>query len=112
MDGIKIGIIGGGVIGRLILNTLLVYEKDGIKPSNLYLSTRQYEDLQFYNTQFGVNVSFDNEAVARQVDMLIITVPATLDNWVINDMKEALYDNARGTANGLQNNLEQANRPA
>jgi pyrroline-5-carboxylate reductase len=45
VENIKIGIIGGGVMGRLFLNSLLVLEKEGIEPSNISVSTRQCEDL-------------------------------------------------------------------
>ena len=41
ISDIKVGIIGGGIIGRLFLNSLLVFEKEGFNPKNITLSTRQ-----------------------------------------------------------------------
>ena len=90
LESVRVGIIGGGIMGRLILNSLLVFEKQGLKASNITLSTRQCDDLQHYNSQFGVKVDFDNETTARESDIVIITVPSTLDNWVINDIKDSL----------------------
>lgn len=56
----EIGIIGAGVIGRLILNSLLVFTKEGVDPKRISVSTRQYEDLKTYNTNFGVQLLYDN----------------------------------------------------
>lgn len=74
-------------MGRLFLNGLLVLQKEGLEPSNISLSTRQYEDLEYYKTNFNVKIEFNNEKLAEESDILIITVPATLDNWVIADLK-------------------------
>lgn len=74
-------------MGRLFLNSLLVLQKEGLEPSNISLSTRQYEDLEYYKTNFNVKTEFNNEKLAEESDILIITVPATLDNWVIADLK-------------------------
>lgn len=90
IQNIKIGIIGGGAIGRVLLNTLLVFQKDGIEPRNITVSTRQEEDLEFYKNVFKVNVVFDNQKLAEESDILIITTPATLDNWIIVDLKQIL----------------------
>lgn len=90
IQNIKIGIIGGGAIGRVLLNTLLVFQKDGIEPRNITVSTRQEEDLEFYKNLFKVNVVFDNQKLAEESDILIITTPATLDNWIIVNLKQIL----------------------
>lgn len=90
IQNVKIGIIGGGAIGRVLLNTLLVFQKDGIEPRNITVSTRQEEDLEFYKNVFKVNVVFDNQKLAQESDILIITTPATLDNWIIVDLKQIL----------------------
>lgn len=90
IQNIKIGIIGGGAIGRVLLNTLLVFQKDGIEPRNITVSTRQEEDLEFYKNVFKVNVVFDNQKLAEESDIIIITTPATLDNWIIVDLKQIL----------------------
>lgn len=43
-----------------------------------------------YKNWFKVNVEFDNERLVEDADIIIITVPATLDNWIIADIKEVL----------------------
>lgn len=87
MENIKIGIIGGGVMGRLFLNNLLILQKIGVDPVNITVSTRQDEDMDMYKTLFKVNIVFDNEKLAEESDILIITTPATLDNWIIVDLR-------------------------
>ena len=87
MENIKIGIIGGGVMGRLFLNDLLILQKIGVDPVNITVSTRQEEDMEMYKTLFKVNIVFDNEKLAEESDILIITTPATLDNWIIVDLR-------------------------
>jgi hypothetical protein len=52
-------------MGRLFINSLLVMEKIGINPSNITLSTRQYEDFESYQNQFKINVEFNNEKLAE-----------------------------------------------
>ena len=58
--------------------------------SNITVSTRQSEDMDLYKNWFKVNVEFDNEKLVEEADIIIITVPATLDNWIIADLKEVL----------------------
>ena len=40
-----------------------------------------------YKNLFKVNIVFDNEKLAEESDILIITTPATLDNWIIVDLR-------------------------
>jgi pyrroline-5-carboxylate reductase len=87
LENIKIGIIGGGVMGRLFLNNLLILQKIGVDPVNITVSTRQEEDMEIYKTLFKVNIAFDNEKLAEESDILIITTPATLDNWIVVDLR-------------------------
>ena len=58
--------------------------------SNVTLSTRQTENFASYVTNFGINVVFDNEQTARESDFLVVAVPATLDNWIIADLRAPL----------------------
>jgi len=81
-------------MGRLIINTLLVFtrcndfwHKEGLKTSNILVSTRQPNHLQFYTENFGINVFFDNEKIAEQAHIIFVATSATLDNWIIVDLK-------------------------
>ena len=74
-------------MGRLFLNNLLILQKIGVDPVNITVSTRQEEDMEIYKTLFKVNIAFDNEKLAEESDILIITTPATLDNWIIVDLR-------------------------
>lgn len=90
IENLKVGFIGGGVMGRLLLNSLLVFEKEGLSLKNVTLSTRQVENFHHYEECFGINVIFDNEKVVEESDVLVVTVPSTLDNWIFNDFKDSL----------------------
>lgn len=74
-------------MGRLFLNNLLILQKIGVDPVNITVSTRQEEDMEIYKTLFKVNIAFDNEKLAEESDILIITTPATLDNWIVVDLR-------------------------
>jgi pyrroline-5-carboxylate reductase len=74
-------------MGRLFLNNLLILQKIGVDPVNITVSTRQEEDMEIYKTLFKVNIAFDNEKLAEESDILIITAPATLDNWIVVDLR-------------------------
>ena len=74
-------------MGRLFLNDLLILQKIGVDPVNITVSTRQEEDMEIYKTLFKVNIVFDNEKLAEESDILIITTPATLDNWIVVDLR-------------------------
>ena len=93
VETLKIGFIGCGVINRLLLNSILVFQKEGIQAENIYVSTRQYEDLEHYRAHFGINIDFDNESIVEFCDVVIVGVPSSLDNWVINDLKEGILTN-------------------
>lgn len=60
VSDLKIGIIGGGVTARLILNSILPLSKDGLNLKNITVSTRQVENFRIYSEQFGVKVVFKN----------------------------------------------------
>lgn len=78
-------------MGRLTLNLLLPFIKNGLNPKNILVSTRQFEDLKSYNENFGITLMYDNELLAEESDILIICVPATLDNWIITDLRDPLH---------------------
>lgn len=84
-------------MGRLIINTLLIFtkcknfwHKEGLKTSNILVSTRQPHHLQFYSDNFGIKVFFDNDKIAEQAHIIFVATPATLDNWIILDLKNQI----------------------
>ncbi|KRX03086.1 hypothetical protein PPERSA_10167 [Pseudocohnilembus persalinus] len=77
LKGLKIGIIGGGIIGRLILNSLLTLTEK-IPISNIHLSTRRPEQLSKYE-QMGANIYFDNEADYSKIQEISINLKEKYD---------------------------------
>lgn len=59
------------------------------------MSTRQPENFKQYVEIYGIRVLFDNQLTARESDFLIIATPATLDNWIITDLKDSLDKRVR-----------------
>jgi hypothetical protein len=79
---------------------------------NITLSTRQTDNFNVYAESFGIKVVFDNEETARQSDFLIICSPATLDNWIIADLKAPLQSRISAQNSKIQNKLPNLNKLA
>ena len=68
---LKIGIIGCGQVGTMILTKLLeiIPHFQGL---SIFVSTRQPDLLREFKQEFGIEVVFDNEKVARKWDLIFI----------------------------------------
>lgn len=60
LENIRIGLIGCGAMGRLILNILIIMGKEGIPIKNITVSTRQPEHLGQLSEQYGFKATYDN----------------------------------------------------
>ncbi|KAH7815587.1 oxidoreductase [Monocercomonoides exilis] len=67
----KIGMIGCGTVGSLLLRTLLDFS--GIKPHKFVVSTRRPETLSHFQKE-GVFVCYDNQKVIEECDLIFVTV--------------------------------------
>jgi hypothetical protein len=44
-----------------------------------------------------VRVLFDNELTAKEADFLVVATPASLDNWIIADLREPLHERIKAS---------------
>eukprot|EP00347_Sterkiella_histriomuscorum_P012858 403366953 len=94
---LKIGIIGCGQLGTMILTKLLETQSklqqclnsfldqfDGLK---LFVSTRQPHLLRAFQQEFGVYVDFNNERVAAECDIIFLCVLPFQAQQVLKDVR-------------------------
>jgi pyrroline-5-carboxylate reductase len=84
MTGQKIGIIGGGNLGRSIAMGLVKSKK--IEPSNIMVSRRKVHLIEDMKS-LGIQVSNDNNIVAEFADVLILAVKPHQAVEVTNNIK-------------------------
>jgi len=92
---LKIGVIGAGTMGRLIINSIM-FTLGWVENNNIHVSTRRPELLQKYE-DFGINIYFDNERLIKTCDIIIFSFPPSLDNWVALNLKESLKERCLNT---------------
>jgi pyrroline-5-carboxylate reductase len=72
----KVGIIGCGQVGTVLLTKLLEV-KDRFQNLEITVSTRQPHLLRPFRDEFGVECLFDNQKVAAECDLIFVTVLPT-----------------------------------
>lgn len=65
MVDLKIGIIGCGQVGTMILTKLLEV-LPYFQGMSIFVSTRQPDLLREFKQEFDIEVAFDNEKIARK----------------------------------------------
>jgi hypothetical protein len=78
---------------------------DGLNLKNVTVSTRQTDNFKFYCDNFGIRCHFDNELTAKEADFLIVATPATLDNWILADLKQPLLERIQESGNNRSTGL-------
>ena len=87
----KIGIIGCGQVGTVILTKLLEV-REQIGNMQLMVSTRQPHLLKQFQTEFGVDVLFDNQKVAATCDLIFMTVLPAQTEEVLRDIRDVMQE--------------------
>src|ERR1700727_1414682 len=88
MPHIKVAIIGAGKMGGILLQAFL---KNNLVAAEQIFATVQHEDrAQALSVQFGVEVTTDNLAAARQADVILLGVKPTQVPALIQEIKPAL----------------------
>ena len=87
LEGLKVGIIGLGQIGTMILN--LILQIGIIEPENIHVSTRSPDKVTRYSDT-GVQLIYNNQKVAAECDLIFLCcLPFQAEN-VANEIKHAL----------------------
>jgi pyrroline-5-carboxylate reductase len=81
--GIRLGIIGGGVMGEAILSRLL--SRSLFQPAEVLVSDPQVDRLSFLKQTYGVGVSMDNPLAWAAEDCCLLAIkPQILDRVAAN----------------------------
>ncbi len=86
LKGQKIGFLGGGAMGEALLTGLV---RTGLAPSALFVSDISSPRLDYLKQKFGVNVTADNAAMVREVDIVILAVKPHLAASVLKNVAAA-----------------------
>lgn len=86
IKSLKIAIIGGGNLGRSVVEGFL---KAGIEPSKIIVTRRRTHLLDDLQTK-GVRVEKDNRAAVHDADLIIISVKPYQAVEVISELKSSL----------------------
>jgi pyrroline-5-carboxylate reductase len=73
MSPLKVGIIGCGHLGTMIL-TKMIEISGSFNNMQLLVSTRQPHLLRPFQEEFGVVAEFNNERVVKEADVVIVCV--------------------------------------
>lgn len=88
MPGVRVAILGTGKMGGILLQAFL---KNNLVASDQIFATVHHPDrAQALSAQFGVEVTTDNLAAARQADVILLGVKPVQVPGVIEQIKPAL----------------------
>src|SRR5882757_2004176 len=88
MPGLKVAIIGAGKMGGILLQAFL---KNNLVGAEQIFATVQHPDrAQALSVQFGVEVTTDNVAAAKQADVILLGVKPIQVPDLIAQIKPAL----------------------
>ncbi|MEG0895068.1 MAG: pyrroline-5-carboxylate reductase [Oscillospiraceae bacterium] len=88
----KLGFIGSGNMGSAMIGGIL--SSKTLTADDMYVSDLFEPSLEKVSKQFGVNTSTDNKYVAKQCNIIILSVKPKLYKTVIADIKDAIADDA------------------
>ena len=84
---IKLGVIGGGVMGEALLSRLVAQKL--YCPNEIVVSDPQAPRRNFLVQKYGVNVTSDNRVAATASDVLLLAIKPQVFDAVVIDMVEA-----------------------
>ena len=85
MATIKLGLIGGGVMGEALLSRLV--QQDVYLPSEILVSDPQQQRRDFLAKEYGVQVTTDNRLVATSTkEALLLAVKPQVFNNIVSEL--------------------------
>ena len=87
----KVGIIGCGQVGTVILTKLLEV-REQFHNLSLMVSTRQPHLLRPFQKDFGVECVFDNQKVAAECDKIFLCILPSQAQEVLKDIRDVVKD--------------------
>ncbi len=90
---VKLGIIGGGVMGSAILSRLL--EQEIYRPNDVLVSEPDTNRREILLQKYGVQVTSDNQAVAGVSEVLLLAIKPQIFEVVAKDITLGKIDNMK-----------------
>lgn len=87
----KIGIIGCGQVGTMIL-TKLIECKEKFAIAKLMVSTRQPHLLKEFSEEYGVDVQFDNIRIAEECDVIFLCALPFQTEMILREIRDTVVD--------------------
>ncbi|MFC1751009.1 pyrroline-5-carboxylate reductase [Pseudomonadota bacterium] len=89
MDTLKIGFIGGGNMARSIIGGLIA---DGRNPNTIWVSDASQDQLDHLKQIFNINVTTNNDAVAKATDVVVMAVKPQIMKIVAEEISCTVQD--------------------
>ena len=88
MPGLRVAVLGAGKMGGILLQAFL--KNNLLAPEQIFATVQHAERAQALSAQFGVEVTTDNLAAARQADVILLGVKPIQVPALIEEIKPAL----------------------
>ncbi|MEG0273897.1 MAG: pyrroline-5-carboxylate reductase, partial [Longicatena sp.] len=86
-----IGFIGSGNMGGAMIGGII--KADIVSKNNIYVSDINEQSLESMKASYGVNVTTDNVELAKECDIIVLSVKPFLYPIVINEIKNVVKEN-------------------
>lgn len=94
---VKLGIIGGGVMGEAILSRLL--QQEIYHPDDVLVSEPQSHRQEFLVQKYGVQVTSDNRAAAAASEVLLLAIKPQIFEVVAKDITQGKMGDSQSPEN-------------
>lgn len=91
MPGVKVAILGTGKMGGILLQAFL--KNNLFSPEQIFATVHHAERAQALSAQFGLEVTTDNLAAAREADVILLGVKPVQVPTLIEHIRPALSAN-------------------
>src|SRR3981189_3091453 len=91
MPGLRVAVLGAGKMGGILLQAFL--KNNLVAAEQIFATVQHAERAQALSAQFGVEVTTDNLAAARQADVILLGVKPTQVPALIEEIRAALTAN-------------------
>lgn len=83
---IKLGIVGGGVMGEALLSRLLAQQV--YFPNEILVSDRANDRRSWLTEHYGIQVTVDNQAVATTVEIVLLAIKPQMFEAIVADFQQ------------------------
>lgn len=88
MPGLRVAVLGAGKMGGILLQAFL--KNNLLSPDQIFATVQHAERARALSAQFGVEVTTDNLAAAKQAEVILLGVKPTQVPALIEEIRAAL----------------------